>query len=172
MQISIFDFLRPRPRKSEPKSVPAPAERRRRPRSDAMLIGLWRSIRLEYFPQRPDIDDYVVHWSKRKQKRTLAACYTEEKRVIVARELNYSDLHHWLHPLLYHEMCHAVLGDDVPQRNGKRQWHGRKFKDLEARHPLLEHFNEWVHKGGWEHAVRSDRAKRAHQRRKQSEVTA
>lgn len=160
MQLSIFDLLRPRILRRKPI-----VRRRTRPGSDAMLMDLWLEIRREFFPDRPDVDEYVIHWSRRKQKRTLAACYTEEKRVIVARELNYTEHHRWLHPLLYHEMCHAILGENVPKKNGKRQWHGRTFKALEARHPHLQQFDHWVKKGGWEHAVRSDRAKRAHRRR-------
>ncbi|MCB0336901.1 MAG: SprT-like domain-containing protein [Bdellovibrionales bacterium] len=160
MQLSLFNCFR-NFRKQKTKR---PASNPRK--SDRELYALWLRIRMEYFPSRSDLDAYRVYWSTRNQKRTLASCNIEDKRVVVARELNYPEHHQWLEPLLYHEMCHAYFGIHVPRKNGKYSWHGREFKQLEARHPQLRAFDHWVHSGGWARAVRSDRARQAHSRRK------
>lgn len=87
--------------------------------------------------------------------------------------MDHPNVHPWLYPLLYHEMCHAFLGDDVPaMRNGKKAWHGKKFKDLEQRHPQMRAFDKWVKEGGWLTAVRSHRTRTAHARRKAETIVA
>lgn len=151
----MFKFLRPKKRKV---SVTEP--------SDPELLKIWQEQRQHFFPKRPDLDDYTVVWSKRAQKRTLASCQLERRRVVVARELNYDQHQVWLKPLLHHEMCHAYLGKQVGYTKQGRAWHGPAFKQQERRHPLQPIFDQWVKQGGWERAVRSDRAKRAHQQRK------
>ena len=83
----------------------------------------------------------------------------------MARELNYREFDHWLAPLVYHEMCHAVIGLNVKKTNSRRSWHGREFRQLERRHPQMAEFEAWTKSGGWMTAVRSDRGKRAAQKR-------
>ncbi|MCB0310094.1 MAG: SprT-like domain-containing protein [Bdellovibrionales bacterium] len=123
------------------------------------------ALRNSYFPERTDLDAYQVSWSKRRQKRTLASVNIEKKRVNVARELNDIRYAVWLEPLLYHEMCHAVLGEGVRRSNGGYAWHGPEFKSLEKRHPEIKSLDQWIKAGGWQRAVRSDRSRRAYQRR-------
>ena len=127
--------------------------------SDQMLKSIWCELRLEFFPEQPEIDDYVVFWSSRRQKRVLACCHIQRRQVRVAKELRYSEYTNWLSPLLYHEMCHAALGTNVPRERGKRAWHGREFKRLVVRHKETHAMEAWIKSGGWLHAVRSDRAK-------------
>lgn len=134
-------------------------------RSDALLKGIWLDVRREWFPRNPELDSYSVRWSVRGQKRTLASCYIERKQVNVARELNCDAYLEWLDPLLYHEMCHAYLGDCAVGRKDIAHRHGREFKALERRHPKTRAFNTWLRAGGWQTAVRSDRAKRAYAKR-------
>ncbi|RMG45490.1 MAG: hypothetical protein D6719_00225 [Candidatus Dadabacteria bacterium] len=134
--------------------------------SNRALKDVWLRLRKRYFPGRPDIDEYQVVWSRRAQKRTLASCNIESKRVTVARELNYKEHFIWLEPLLFHEMCHAYLEDRISGKNGKIAWHGKEFKALEKLHPGSRRLDQWIKKGGWSSAVRSDRAKRAHIKRK------
>jgi SprT-like family len=124
------------------------------------LVGLWRAIRFVYFPERPDIDQYAVVWSRRRQKRVLATCNIQSQKVIVAQELNDSIFYEWLSPILYHEMCHAYFGKEVPRENGKRAWHGRQFRLLERRHPRIPELDIWIKTGGWRYAVRRHRGKR------------
>ena len=173
MQLSLFKFLDPfRPkkppvkkrktRKRRPTSGKSPRKRRSPGVSDLNLLTIWLALRREWFPERPDIDKYVIVWSTRPQKRTLASCNVHRKRVNVARELNYPQHLEWLVPLLYHEMCHAVLGLTV------ERWHGKEFKALERRHPQIKEMDKWIKDGGWATAVRSDRSKRAHQARKKA----
>lgn len=90
----------------------------------------------------------------------LASCNISQRRVTVARELNYANLQHWFEPLLFHEMCHAVLADTIKAHLGRRPWHGAEFKALESRHPQVAALHKWMKEGGWKHAVRSDRARR------------
>ena len=136
---------------------------------DTILQALWQSLAQEFFPEQTHLHSYQIRWSKRKQKRTLASCVTERCRVTVARELNYSEHRVWLKPLLYHEMCHAVLGREVSRTKRGFAWHGPEFKALERRHPLIPLFDAWVQAGGWARAVRSDRARQCKSRRKRVE---
>lgn len=138
----------------------------RKPRSprtiqnDSELYALWVQLAAEWFPDCEDLKHYRVVWSARAQKRTLASCHYKRHKVTVARELNYPDHAHWLAPLLYHEMCHAVLGSTL-HASGNRSWHGKEFRALERRHPRTNALNAWMKSGGWATAVRSDRSKRA-----------
>lgn len=160
MQLSFIDILFPRR-----AAARVTKKRVRRVRkSDPELHQLWCSIRQQWFPDRPDLDAYQVYWSTRAQKRTLASCNIESKRVSVARELAPAEHRRWLHPLLYHEMCHAYLGLSVFSETERSRWHGPEFKSLENRHPEMQAFDYWVKNGGWSRAVRSDRAKRAYRR--------
>lgn len=143
-----FDF---RPQKRpERRAAPQTSE------IDAELTALWRAIREHYFPDRPEIDGYRVIWSYRKHSFTLASCNVERRRVAVAHVMQLEDARPFLDPLLYHEMCHAVLG--IPPRvNGRRQIHGREFKELERRHPGIQALDAWIRVGGWRTAVRKSR---------------
>ncbi len=130
--------------------------------SDPLLYSAWVRLRQQYFPTRPDIDEYQVVWSARRQRRTLASCTLERRKVRVARELNCPDFACWLEPLLYHEMCHAYLG---LMPGG---CHGPAFKALERRHPSVQALNSWIKSGGWLTAVRQDRGRRAHAARQKA----
>lgn len=133
--------------------------------SDVILSEIWYGLYQTYFPECTELSSYTINWSNRAQKRTLASCNILRKRVVVARELNYEKYAIWLSPLIYHEMCHAYIGE--PEiKNGRRRWHNATFHALEDRHPRMKIFSDWVHQGGWEQAVRSDRAKRAWQKRR------
>ena len=171
IQLSLFreigGLFRSKVRSSS-TATPKPLQtRKKRTRAldDPLLKGIWLDLRREWFPERADLDEYTVCWSKRRQKRTLASCNIETKKVNVASELNYDHLLHWLDPLLYHEMCHAYLGKSVYSQHSRSAWHGKEFKALERRHPQMADFDLWLKSGGWTKAVRSDRAKRAWRRR-------
>ena len=139
---------------------------RKHAKSDEILLGIWKQLREAYFPERTDIDSYSVCWSSRRQLRTLASCNLSKHKVNVARELRYPEYEKWLHPLLYHEMCHAVLGVGIKLSQGRREIHGKSFKSLERRHPLTRELNQWIKSGGWLHAVRSSRSLEYHQKKK------
>ena len=134
--------------------------------SDSLLYPIWCDLQEEYFPSLRRIQDYRLEWSKRNQLRTLATCHIDKKKVIVARELNTTECQCWLPPLLYHEMCHAVIGRKLSRDRRKHIWHGPEFRALEAAHPEMAAFNAWVKDGGWQKAIRSHRARQAHQRRR------
>jgi hypothetical protein len=130
--------------------------------SDDFLLTVWRNLRQEFFPEHVDVDDYVVTWSSRPQKRVLASCNIRRRRIVVAQELFEPAASRWISAVLYHEMCHAVIGEGVHlSQSGKRQWHGRQFRQLEAKHPDIEAMNAWIATGGWAMAVRSHRARQA-----------
>lgn len=84
----------------------------------------------------------------------------------MARELLEPDARQWIEAVLYHEMCHAVIGEDVDTSRGKRLWHGAEFKNLEARHPQIQSLQLWINSGGWAIAVRANRTRDAWRRRK------
>jgi hypothetical protein len=128
--------------------------------NDEFLHTLWKTLRSEFFPEHEQVDDYTVMWSSRPQKRVLASCNIRARRVVVARELFEPSASRWIAPVLYHEMCHAVIGEQVHRsRSGKRLWHGAQFRRLEARHPDIAALNVWISTGGWTMAVRSNRAR-------------
>lgn len=134
----------------------------RKPRTvicDPALTLMWLELANTYFPDRTDLSNYKVRWSTRRQKRVLGSCNMTKRIVSVARELNTPEHHHWLEPLLYHEMCHAVLERSVSKRGRKILWHGPEFKALEARHPGIPALDFWIKSGGWRSAVLSARAK-------------
>ena len=172
-QLFLFDLLklkpraRPKPKVKKRRRAAQPRKRRAAPKDDQYLKQMWIEIRKKWFPTRPDLDSYSISWSRRRQIRTLASCNYELKRVTVARELNHPEHACWLEPLLYHEMCHGVLGDDVGQCGSKMAWHGPRFQKLENRHPGVRALDVWIKSGGWLSAVRSDRARRAHQARRE-----
>lgn len=140
----------------------SPPRRHRVFRSDEFLATVWINLRREFFPDLSELDSYVVSWAARPQKRVLASCNIRARRVTVARELFEPTASCWIAPVLYHEMCHAVIGEGVQlSRAGKRMWHGDQFRRLEARHPDIPAMNAWIQSGGWAMAARSYRARRA-----------
>ena len=134
--------------------------------SDAGLFQTWVQLRSEYFPDRSDLDDYHVIWSSRRQKRVLASCNIGRRKVVVAREMCEPSAARWLAAVLYHELCHAVIGRDVSTSSGRRQWHGAQFRELEKLHPDIEALNHWISSGGWAMAVRSHRSRETWKRRR------
>lgn len=152
----------PRKRRSRPRSTTPRAPTK----SDEFLLQIWTNLRAEYFPDRSELDTYVVAWSSRPQKRVLASCNIRQRKVVVARELFEPSACRWINPVLYHELCHAVIGEGVRVQRGKRQWHGAEFRALEARHPDIDAMNAWIRAGGWAMAVRSNRSRRAWQTRR------
>lgn len=137
-------------------------------RNDDVLHEQWCIIRRHFFPDLHELDTYTVRWAPRPQKRVLASCNIHRRRILVAQELSDASTSQWLEPILYHEMCHAVIGHGVAlSSSGKRQWHGKEFKELEARHPKIKALDHWIKSGGWAKAVRSHRSKVAWRTRKQ-----
>ncbi len=113
---------------------------------------LWVNLRQVYFPTRTDLDFYKVEWATRKRVRLLAKCDLKKKVVTVASPMRQSQCHGLLEPLLFHEMCHAVLGEPKII-NGRAIYHGKDFKALEQRHPKIRHLDHWIKNGGWDKAV-------------------
>lgn len=154
------------------RKTPAPTRKSKSPRKPSNkkdspeLRAVWQALQREYFPSMPDLLSYRVCWSSRRQLRTLASCSPHRRRINVAKELRREEHFRWLSPLLYHEMCHAVLADRVREARGAMKLHGYEFRQLERRHPLSKPFDQWIRAGGWLHAVRSDRSREAHARRK------
>jgi hypothetical protein len=128
---------------------------------DPKLSAIWRELITQFFPERVDLLTYSILWSTRRQRRTLASCNLKRRMVKVALELNRTDCDQWLRPLLYHELCHAVLGENIGRQGSKRAWHGREFRELEKRHPQIAALDQWIKSGGWRHVVRSQRAQQA-----------
>ncbi len=137
-----------------------PRQKRAKPDrgSDPELLKIWNDVRVEYFPELEHLKDYEVNWSIRRQRRTLASCQIRRKLVRVAKELCDPQFNSFLPALLYHEMCHAALGEQVGYYRGKRAWHGPSFKALESRHPGIKELDSWIKAGGWAYAVRRERA--------------
>lgn len=137
------------------------------PPKEVDLQQIWNELLKAYFPEREsDLSNYKVSWSARRQKRTLASCNIRKRRVNVAREMSLAQCLEFLKPLIYHEMCHAVLGDKVGRAGTKRLWHGPEFRALESRHPEIKKLDLWIRSGGWSRAVRSFRSVEYHASRR------
>ena len=127
-----------------------------------ILRELWSKLLIQYFPDRTDLIDYSIRWVDRSQRRTLASCSVTKRRVHVAAALNCSRCEPILEPLIYHEMCHAVLGKPL-EVGGRRVWHGREFKALERRHPGIPELDAWIRAGHWMSAVRTHKSRKTRQ---------
>lgn len=160
LQLPLFGTVR---RASRPR-----ARRAAKPLTDAGLHARWESLVRDFFDGRADLLAYTVRWSPRRQKRVLGCCDLKKCEVRVARELSEPECEQWLNPLLYHEMCHAALGQQLPCRGGKRRWHGPEFRSLVARHPQTAALERWISTGGWSHAVRVARGRETARRRTRS----
>jgi hypothetical protein len=75
--------------------------------------------------------------------------------VLVARALDRPELEWALEALLYHEMCHAVVGIKKSSNGRRNKIHGREFYEIERRHPGIVLLDNWIKSGGWQTAVRS-----------------
>ncbi|MBN8547846.1 MAG: SprT-like domain-containing protein [Deltaproteobacteria bacterium] len=128
---------------------------------DPGLYATWTELIALYYPDRRDLLSYQVSWARRRQKRTLGCCNLTKRKVSIAQELRCPDFAHWVEAVLYHELCHAVLGTEAIKRGGRRAWHGTEFKQLEARHPNSAALQDWMRNGGWLAAVRSARSRAA-----------
>ncbi len=118
-----------------------------------ILLTTWQKLKSEYFPNNKELDSYSITWAKRKRTRLLASCNINTKEVVVSYAMNDSSIKHFLSPLIYHEMCHAVLGKT--KKKGRRNvFHGKEFKILEDRHPEIKDLNTWIKTGGWDLAVK------------------
>lgn len=162
-QLSLFKMLFKRPK---PRARARPQLKRPEPADNAELASLWRTLIENYFPDRRDLLDYRIAWSKRRQRRVLASCNVKHRRVRVAQEMQAPECSEFLAPLLYHELCHAVLGQNLKRLERRTPWHGKEFKALEARHPHSAALTHWIRSGGWAKAVRRARARATWQRRK------
>lgn len=134
------------------------------PLSTEELHHSWKEIRNQYFPDRTDLDTYTVVFSPRPQKRVLASCNVHRKRVLVAPAFRDQNLRAYLIPLLYHEMCHAALGN-FPLQGRRRVIHGVEFKALERRHPGIKLLDSWIKSGGWIATYQRDRRRYLKERR-------
>ena len=128
---------------------------RRTAANDPDLKNLWATLIQQYFPERTDLLSYTVKWSARRQKRTLGSCNITRSLVNMARELRHPEASEWIEAVLYHELCHAVLGKEVLSHCGRKAWHGAEFKELEARHPRSAELKAWITSGGWHRMVRN-----------------
>ena len=121
------------------------------------LRALWRELIGRYFPERSDLLDYKVCWINRSTRTVLGTCHSEKRIVRVSRALEPND--RMLEAVLYHELCHAVLG--VPKRvRGRRVMHGREFYTIERRHPDSSALDDWIKSGGWRKAAAAYKRKK------------
>ena len=140
------------------------------PPTDINLKHIWDTLQQHFFPDRSDLANYTIRWSGRRQKRTLASCNIRKLQINVAREMSQTQCRAFLEPLIYHEMCHAVLGDKIARAGSKRMWHGPQFRALEMRHPEITTLDNWIKSGGWSKAVRSFRSSE-YQRARKEEIS-
>ncbi len=123
---------------------------------NSKLKVIWDNLQQSYFPEVKELNEYRIVWSNKTQTRSLASCCVRKKVVRVANAMNLEESSQFLEALIYHEMCHAVLG---PPKivNGRRIMHGKDFKSLEKRHHGIPALDHWIKIGGWSNAVRKQR---------------
>jgi len=130
------------------------------------LFSVWANLIKEYYPERTDLLTYNITWSSRRQRRVLGSCNIKTHRVRIAREMQHPECAQFISPLIYHELCHAVLGDSLKRLEQRIPWHGKEFRELEARHPQSADLTNWIRSGGWAKAVRRARTSEIWRRRK------
>lgn len=116
------------------------------------LLRLWTHLADTYFPEYQDLKNYKIVWSHRHQSSCLASINLQKKVVRVAPAMKLKESYYFLSPLLYHEMCHAIIGIKVER--GRRKIHTREFKHLESQHPEIKLLDQWIKAGGWHLAAR------------------
>jgi hypothetical protein len=148
-------------RKKEKKEISKTGRIQKRTRANNafqenhILMLYWNKLVDTYFPNNQDLKDYKVVWSKRPQTRCLASCNVQKRIVRVAPAMKFEEARKYLEPLLYHELCHAVVG--IKMANGRRKIHTREFKNLEKLHPLINEMDLWINAGGWNRVVRKEK---------------
>lgn len=118
---------------------------------------IWINLVNTYFPERTDLLNYMICWSQRPQKRVLASCNIEKRIVRIAPAMNLPESQDYLEALIYHELCHAVVG--IGYKNGRRDIHSKSFKSIETLHPGIKELDKWIKQGGWINAVRKSTRK-------------
>jgi hypothetical protein len=151
-------------RKTDWQQLSLFVENKPRPEKNSALPELWKELRRNYFSERADLDEYLIVWSTRRHKSTLASCNVERRKVLVAGVFQLDEARPYLEALLYHEMCHAVLGKP-PIKNNRRIMHGKDFYALECRHPGIPELDRWVKLGGWREAAKRYRRIQTTQKR-------
>lgn len=158
MQLPLFGSLIRMAVKRRAKTAPRHPHRATNQQNED-LTNIWRSLIAQYFPERGDLYSYRIAWSRRRQRRILGSCNIKSRRVNIAREMQAPECASLLPALVYHELCHAVLGQSLERRSRSFPWHGKEFKALEARHPGSAVLTEWIKTGGWTKAVRRARSR-------------
>lgn len=162
----FFPSLKPKPlRVIKVKKISSIHERKIEPnispRSDSenfKLISIWNDLVDTFFPFEQELKNYKVVWSGRVQTRCLASCNIQKKVVRVAPAMRLPESEPYLEPLLYHELCHAVVGIKIIR--GRRKIHTPEFKNLERQHPQIPLLDAWIRSGGWTKAVRREKRTR------------
>lgn len=119
------------------------------------LKNIWIELAKNYFPENPEVLDFRVCWSNRHQTNCLASVNLTKKVVRVAPAMKLNECQEYLSPLLYHEMCHIIVGIKIVR--GRRKMHTREFKSLERKNPEIQLLDNWIKLGGWKNAVRKSR---------------
>jgi len=136
--------------------------------SDLELNSIWQRLVSQYFPDRDDLEEYSISWSERTQKRVLGSCNLTKRKVLIARALDRKELSWILEPLIYHELCHAVVGVGRSKNGRRNSYHGDAFYKIEKLHPQINDLDTWIKSGGWQKAVRSFSSHRGFLKRTQT----
>lgn len=134
------------------KEFPQIHEDRDKYTSREELYRIWTELQKKHFPDIPDLLSFKLVWSNRHQSRCLASINLQKKVVRVAPAMKLKESYYFLSPLLYHEMCHAIVGIKVER--GRRKMHTKEFKILESKNPDIFILNQWIDSGGWKKATR------------------
>src|SRR4051812_5924780 len=110
------------------------------------LRSIFDELNARYFRSR--LRDYKVKWGRRRRHRPkeyfVFGTIQEEDRVIrINPSLDQPFVPRWfLRYILYHEMLHAVVPDEV-RSNGQRCVHTEKFYERERKFPRYRSARRW-----------------------------
>jgi hypothetical protein len=132
--------------------------------NDPHLQRVYHQLRHQYFPNRPDVDDYKVVWRDQPMQTkngasslydTLAYIEYGTRTIHIGREMSHPDAVQWLAPLIHHELCHAILVEFLkPNDDAHAEW----FMRINSQHPQADEFKQWH---GWRNCYDSYHADKA-----------
>ncbi len=105
------------------------------------LLELFHLLNQRYFSNKLPVP--AISWSSQFNRRRLGSYDPLQKRLMVTRMLDHSEIPRFVvEGILYHEMLHIL--HPVEHQNGRRIIHSREFKNDEKKFEQHDRLNSWL----------------------------